>query len=106
MTDRGSSVWTVSRRPQAVDDLYEVWEYLAGHDEILADRWIDRIDESIARLAEYPMAGSGRPQLPEELRVWPVPPYLILYRLDQAAHNVDVLRIVDGRRDIGKLLAP
>lgn len=104
MTDSKPQVWTVVRKPKAADDLFELWNYLAEHDESLADRWIDRIDEGIARLSEYPKAGTGRSLLADDLRVWPVPPYLILYRLNEDAQIVDILRIVDGRRDIGKLL--
>lgn len=104
MTDNARAIWTIARRPKAIDDLSEIWLYLADQDEDVADRWIDRIDEGVARLAEYPKAGTGRGILAENLRVWPVPPYLILYRLDEAAQIVDILRIVDGRRDVGKLL--
>lgn len=104
MTDSERAAWTVVRKPKAIDDLSEIWLHLAEHGDDLADRWIDRIDECVARLAEYPNAGAGRSFLADDLRVWPVPPYLVLYRLDQSARTVDILRIVDGRRDVGKLL--
>jgi len=104
MTDRAQSVWTVVRKPKAIDDLFEIWRYLAEQGDDLADRWIDRIDEGVARLGDYPKAGRGRSALAEDLRVWPVPPYLILDRLDYTSQTIDILRIVDGRRDVGKLL--
>lgn len=105
MTDNTRSGWRILRKPKAVEDLFEIWLYLAEQDDGLADRWIDRIDEGVARLAEYPKAGAKRRHLADDLRIWPVLPYLIIYRLDEMAQVVDVLRIVDGRRDIGKLLA-
>ncbi|WP_292629359.1 MULTISPECIES: type II toxin-antitoxin system RelE/ParE family toxin [unclassified Novosphingobium] len=104
MTGSEPDVWTIIRKPKAIDDLAAIWLYLAEHGDDLADRWIDRIDEGVGRLAEYPKAGAGRAILADDLRVWPVPPYLILYRLDESARIVDILRIVDGRRDVGKLL--
>lgn len=97
--------WKVARKPAAIDDLFRIWQYLAAHDDAMADVWIDRIDEGVGRLAQFPEAGGGRTHLARDIRVWPVPPYLILYRLDEASRIVDILRIVDGRRDIGKLLA-
>lgn len=105
MTDSRPSGWRILRKPKAVEDLFEIWLYLAENGEDLTDRWIDRIDEGVARLAEYPKAGSRRRHLADDLRIWPVLPYLIIYRLDETAQVVDVLRIVDGRREIGKLLA-
>lgn len=104
MKDSERAVLTVARRPKAPDDLFVIWRYLAEYGDDLADQWIDRIDEGIARLAEFPKAGAGRKALAQDVRVWPVPPYLILYRLDDAAQIVEILRIVDGRRDVGKLL--
>jgi toxin ParE1/3/4 len=105
MTDKGQADWSILRKPKAVEDLLEIWLFLAEHDENLADRWIDRLDEGVARLAEFPRSGARRGNLADDLRVWPILPYLIIYRLDDAAQVVDILRIVDGRRDIGKLLA-
>lgn len=105
MTDSRLPGWQIQRKPKAIEDLYEIWLYLAEHGEELADRWVDRIDEGVNRLAEYPKAGASRRNLADDLRIWPVMPYLIVYRLDETAQAVDVLRIVDGRRDIGKLLA-
>lgn len=105
MTDSGQPGWRILRKPKAVEDLFEIWCYLAEQGEDLADRWVDRIDEGVNRLAEYPKAGASRRNLADDLRIWPVMPYLIVYRLDETAQVVDVLRIVDGRRDIGKLLA-
>ncbi|MDT0506705.1 type II toxin-antitoxin system RelE/ParE family toxin [Novosphingobium sp. MMS21-SN21R] len=104
MTNSGQLVWTIIRKPKAIDDLFQIWLYLADEGEDFADRWIDRIDEGVSRLAEYPKAGSGRTLLADDLRVWPVPPYLVIYRLDEASQIVDVLRVVDGRSDVGKLL--
>jgi len=98
--------WTIVRKPRALDDLFEVWRYLAEHDGENADRWVDRISESIDRLAEFPGAGSRRDLLPPDIRVWPVPPYLILYRLNEDESYVDILRVIDGRRDVGRLLTP
>ncbi|MBB3860134.1 toxin ParE1/3/4 [Novosphingobium hassiacum] len=97
--------WKIVRKPAAIEDLFHVWQYLAAHDSAIADQWIDRIDESVGRLAQFPEAGGGRAHLAQDLRVWPVPPYVILYRLNETDRIVDILRIVDGRRDIGKLLA-
>lgn len=96
--------WTIVRKPRAFDDLFEIWRYLAEHDGENADRWLDRIGESINRLAEFPSAGSIRDLLPPDIRVWPIPPYLVLYRLNEVERLVDILRVVDGRRDLGRLI--
>jgi toxin ParE1/3/4 len=49
---------TIFKRPQARNDLYDIWEYIAEDSDVLADNFIDRIDQKIRALAQRP--GIGR----------------------------------------------
>lgn len=48
----------VLRRPQAAEDIAEVWDYIADDSLDAADHWVDQLDEAFRLLASQPrMAG-------------------------------------------------
>jgi plasmid stabilization system protein ParE len=51
----------VFRSAAAKADLYEIWSYIAAHDDLAADRWLQKFDAAIARLAAYPGLGIRAP---------------------------------------------
>ena len=88
-------------------DLDGIWEFIAGEylDNIdTADRFIDRLEESLRNLADNPFMGRERPELAANVRSHAVGDYLIIYR--PAALGIDVARIVHGSRDINRLFQP
>lgn len=95
--------WRVLRSRAAKADLFELWSYIAAHDENAADRWIERIDAAIARLCAFPGLGSSRAELPEGILAFSLNPYLILYVQDAEQQQVEIIRIIDARRDFGSL---
>lgn len=85
-------------------DLDGIWEFIAGEylDNIdTADRFIDRLEKSLHNLVDNPFMGRERPDLAANVRSHAVGDYLIIYRA--AALGIDVVRIVHGSRDIGRL---
>jgi plasmid stabilization system protein ParE len=54
------------------------------------------------RLAEFPDSGARRPVLGPRVRVCVVSPYVVIYEHMEADDTVVVLRIVHGRRKIGR----
>lgn len=95
--------WRVLRSRAAKADLFELWCYIAAQDENAADRWVERIDAAIARLSAFPGLGSSRPELPEGILGFSLNPYLILYAQDELQRQVDIIRIIDARRDLASL---
>jgi len=86
--------------PEAAQDLDDIWEYIAQDDIEAADRFIQRLHESILNLTETPGAGHRREDLVEDrpLLFWPVGNYLILYRT--RASSIEIVAVVHGKRDI------
>lgn len=37
----------VTRRPQAETDILDIWSYITEDSVVEADRWVDRMDESL-----------------------------------------------------------
>jgi toxin ParE1/3/4 len=92
----------VRRSRQAESDLDDLWLWLAQNASIAAaERMTARIEAGEDRLGDHPEIGQARPDLAPGMRHWPVPPFLILYRIDDAA--LTVVRVVHGARDLPSL---
>ena len=88
--------------PQAVNDLLEIWSYIASDDLDAANRVEEAIYAACALLAETPLAGRIREDLTAlPLRFWLAQPYRnywIVY--DPATKPLRIVRIVHGARSI------
>ena len=69
----------VSLRPQAEDDLAEIWAYIAENSPEQADAFISKIDREFRSLARHPFMGRQRPELLPDLRSFPLGHYVIFY---------------------------
>ena len=88
----------VYKHPRAESDLIAIWRYIAEDSPVNADRFLDRLDETFAVLAEMPGMGHARPDLATGLRMFPVGNYLIFYRPGE--DGIEVVRVLHGRRRI------
>lgn len=68
----------------------------------IAGRYRADIDALFERLAVFPRIGARRRELGRNARIGVVSPYVIVY--DLVGHEVSILRIVDGRRNITRRL--
>src|SRR5229473_1505871 len=93
--------------PQAVEDLFEIWSYIAGDDLEAASRVEEAIYAACAFLAENPLAGRIREDLTSlPLRFWLVQPYRnywIVYH--PQTKPLQVIRIVHTARNIPQILS-
>jgi antitoxin ParD1/3/4 len=92
--------------PQAVEDLFEIWTYIAGDNLDAANRVEDAVYEACGFLAEGPLRGKIREDLTNlPLRFWAVqsfPNYIIVY--DPSSKPLQIIRILHGSRDILAIL--
>jgi toxin ParE1/3/4 len=88
----------VKRLPRAIADGLDVWLHIAEDNLTAADNLVQRLDEAMERLAEYPELGPERPNLGQGIRILPVESITIFYRV--AAGHVEVVRILHSARDI------
>lgn len=86
---------------QAYRDLRNIRESIAEHNAAAARRIGSRLANVLSLLAEYPLMGSIRAELPPDLRAFSVAGYLIIYR--PAESGITVARIVHGSRDLPSL---
>ncbi|SJM94021.1 type II toxin-antitoxin system RelE/ParE family toxin [Crenothrix polyspora] len=90
------------KRPEAENDLDEIWWYIAQDSPNNADIFLDRIQKSCESLANYPHMGISRDELKSNLRSHPVGNYLIFYF--PIADGIDIVRVLHGSCDIENLL--
>jgi plasmid stabilization system protein ParE len=92
--------------PQATDDLFEIWSYIARDSIEAANRVEVAICEACEFVAATPLGGHVRKDLSDlPVRFWPVQPYrnyLIVY--DPQTKPTKILRIVHGARNTPAML--
>lgn len=91
----------VLRRPQAEADLDDIWWYIAQDNPDAADLFLDKIEERLYALAQFPDMGITRDELMPLLRSMGIGNYLIFYL--PLADGIEVVRILSGVRDIDPL---
>lgn len=92
--------------PQAVDDLFEIWSYIARDSAQAANRVEVAVHHACAFLAEGPLRGRVREEITQlPLRFWtvqPFPNYIIVY--DPQSDPLQIIRILHGSRDVLAIL--
>ena len=89
--------------PEALQDLQELWDYIATENLDAADRMIDTLFAAFERLAAMPGLGHTREDLTDRpLRFWTVDTYLVIYRAERTP--IEIVTVTRGGRDIPRLL--
>lgn len=92
--------------PQARDDLFEIWSYIAQDSPQAANQVEQAIYEACNLLADSPLAGTVRKDLTSlPVRFWLVPQfpnYFIVY--EPGAKPLEVIRILHGARNIPSII--
>ena len=92
---------------QARIDLMDIYVLIGLEQPAAAERYFDRIEQKAQLLQSQPRMGVRRPDVRPGLRMLVEIPYLLLYRTDPdtdegVVNTVEIVRVLDGRRDLGK----
>ena len=95
----------ILRSPAAERDLEDIWLTIAADSPPAATRTLEAIVAKIERLADHPQMGPRRPEIRPAARMLVDGPYRILYQThpdtdDGQVDAVEIVRVVDGRRDL------
>ena len=82
----------------ARDDLVDIWEFIAEHDELAADRYIGHIRLRARELVRYPRLGRVRREIHPAIRSLLCRNHLIFYRAKRT--SIQILRILHGSKDL------
>lgn len=88
-----------TRRSRA--DLLEIILYIRENNPSAAKRFLDQVDSRLKLLAKFPLIGSARSELGENLRSLPVGKHLIFYRPTEK--GIRVVRILHGARNLSRI---
>ena len=92
--------------PQALEDLFEIWSYIARDNVEAADRVEESVHKACDMLAEGPWRGKVRKDLTSlPLRFWTVqhyPNYIVVY--NPRTNPLQIIRILHGARNILAIL--
>jgi toxin ParE1/3/4 len=93
---------------QARADFLDIYVLIGLEQPAAAERYFDLIEAKVDLLTSQPRLGVRRPDIRPNLRMLIASPYLVLYRTDPDTDdgpvaNVEIVRIVDGRRDLGSI---
>ncbi|MEQ1508873.1 MAG: type II toxin-antitoxin system RelE/ParE family toxin [Sphingopyxis sp.] len=97
--------WRIIKSKAAKADLVDIWLYSAPENLEAADRQISRIEKAVDRLSGYPRSGPARHDIGPDIRAIVINRYLVLYRILVNEKQVELLRVVDGRRDLALLFS-
>ena len=91
--------------PKALDDLDEIWNYIAADSVDAASRVESAIFAACAGIARYPMIGSKRSDVTSlPVRFWVVtryPSFIVIYRPE--TKPLQVIAVLHGKRDLWRI---
>ncbi len=86
----------ITRSKLARTDLRDIWLYIAQDNVAAADRVLDRLDRTVAMLAENKLLGQQQDQLREGVRRFVAGNYLIFY--EPLEDGIRVVRVLHAAR--------
>ena len=97
-------VWT----PQARADVKKIYVDIGKEHPRSAERYFASFRRKAEMLIEHPRLGERHPAVFRTARMLVEVPYVILYETrpdadDGPVHTVEIVRVVDGRRDLSAL---
>jgi toxin ParE1/3/4 len=90
----------IVRRPRARQDLIEIWRYIADDSgEPRADRYLRRLNDVISYLAQQPLMGRKRPEIPEQgIRSFAAESHVVFYMALE--DGIELVRVIHGSQDL------
>jgi toxin ParE1/3/4 len=91
--------WTLRQTQQAREDIFEIWDHIAGDNLAAADRLIGELLDLFEKTAAFPELGRAAPEVADHHRVLTRGNYILIYALDHEAKVSELVRVVHGARD-------
>jgi toxin ParE1/3/4 len=97
----------IAKSLDAERDLSDLFDYIARESGVdRAEMILRRIEQSLNILAELPLIGRVHRELDGAPRTFSIWPWIVIYEPEPSGNGILVWRIIDGRRDLPKLVRP
>lgn len=98
-------IWT----PQAKADLIDIYLTIGQEQPLAAVRYLARMEHKARLLIDQPRLSARRPEIHSAARILIESPYVLLYETEPDTdegpiETVEIVRVIDGRRDLRNLL--
>ena len=97
-------VWS----PQAEDDVISIYVEIGLHQPLAAERYYEQFKQKVSLLADQPQLGQRHPEIAASARMLVEAPYVLHETIPDADQRpvdiVQIVRVVDGRRDLRNFL--
>lgn len=95
--------------PQARTDLIDIYLTIGIEQPAAAERYFTKMEQKARLLVEQPRLGVRKPEIHPAARMLIESPYVLLYETEPDTDEgeidtVEIVRVVDGRRDVRHLL--
>ena len=97
---RPGVIWSADARAD-LDSVWNYYERVAGLS--VAEKMVRQIDDVVRLIQEHPFAGRARDEVRAGLRSFATTPHVVFYRIRN--DTPEIVRILDGRRDIDDIFA-
>ncbi|NTW83376.1 MAG: type II toxin-antitoxin system RelE/ParE family toxin [Chlorobiaceae bacterium] len=94
----------ILKRPVVIDDLAEIWSYIAVESEKRADALIDTFDWKFKEIAECPVTGKNRDELYRGLMSLPIGRHIVFYLI--IPEGIEVIRVLHAAREVSFQFEP
>jgi toxin ParE1/3/4 len=84
--------------PEAKQDLLDIYAYIYLDNKVYAEQFLDRFDEKIQLIREFPEIGLKRTEFSDSFRSSMFGHYVIFYRINPA--YLEVVRVLHTARDV------
>lgn len=95
-------------KPQAREDLLDIYITIGLDNPSAAERWISAMEEKATLLVGSPRLGVRRPEIAPAARMLVEGVYLLLYEThpdtdDGPVDEIEIVRVVHGHRDLSRI---
>jgi toxin ParE1/3/4 len=90
---------TILRRPQFVEDIRDIWHFIARDNHAQADRFVLELEKRYTLLADNPALGAARFPKHPTIRIFPFRSYLIIYDPLPDQAGIELIRLLHAARD-------
>ena len=91
--------WTLRRTDKALNDLADIFDYIALDNPAAAERLVMELLEQFDRTGDFPNIGRRADEIATGHRVLVHGRYLLIYAIYDSEQIVELVRVVHGARD-------